>query len=182
VIPDAGQPYCALYCGVDGGCLGSSECLEQADHNSYCTLPSYACYDPTPLSVLLDGGGIVIDGGTADAGAGGSGIDTTGWSLQNFSGTLSSGQISGLTNGVCYDFVVQTALYDGTLGDNSSQIVIAPVMNYDFWRLYQQQGGGDGGGLHCQAAGGGAGILAGVALLLGFGKSRRRRRSPGSGK
>ncbi len=130
---------------------------------------------------ILDGGDTFIedagvDGGSTvvDAGSGGSGIDTTGWQVAQFSGTLSTGQITGLTNGTCYDFVVQTVVDDGTQGVNSSEVVVAPIKNYDFWRLYQLDGGGDAGGLHCQAGGGAVGILGMLAALLGF----RRRRPP----
>ena len=116
--------------------------------------------------------GAAIDGGTS--GAGSTAVDTSGWQVQQVAGTLSSAQINGLTNGTCYDFVVQTVLSDGTLGNNSSEVVVAPIKNYDFWRLYELDGGGDNGGLHCQSAGGAVGILGTLAALLAF---RRRRPS-----
>jgi hypothetical protein len=127
-----------------------------------------------------DTSGLVVDdngvcgpaadgGGTSDAGS--AAINTSGWQVQQAAGTLSSVQINGLKNGTCYDFVVQAVLDDGTLGDNSNQVVLAPVLNEDFWRLYQQNGGTDDGGLHCQSGGGG-GLMGGLAVLLGL---RRRR-------
>ncbi len=184
---DAGATYCAVVCtsGVnadgDGACLGATSCQsvvgENELPNNLCALPSLDCYDPTLLRVVIDGGDqFATDAGSVavDAGAGGSGIDTSGWQVQQFSGTLSTGQIGGLTNGTCYDFVVQTVVDDGTLGNNSSEVVVAPIKNYDFWRLYQLDGGGDGGGLHCQAGGGAVGVLGALAALIGW----RRRRHP----
>jgi hypothetical protein len=172
-----GATYCAVPCvssganaDGDGGCLGATSCLPVdagGVTNNLCALPSYDCYDPTPVGIQT-----VPDAGPVDAGSGGSGIDTTGWQVAQFSGTLSTGQIGSLTNGTCYDFVVQTVIDDGTQGENSSEVVVAPVKNYDFWRLYQRDGGGDTGGLHCQAGGGAIGILGVLAALLGF---RRRR-------
>jgi len=195
VSTDGGSPYCAVFCsggsvntdGDGGGCLGATSCLlvEYAGSASnLCTLPSYDCYDPTLLGTVLDGGDVFVsdagvDAGVEDAGSGGSGIDVSGWQVQQFGGTLSSAQITSLTNSVCYDFVVQTYLYDGTQGDISSEVIIAPIKNFDFWRLYQLDGGGDNGGFHCQAAGGGVGLFGALALLLGF---NRRRRRPGSRK
>jgi len=177
---DAGSAtYCAVPCvdagvNIDAGvkCLGATTCEPVTDNgltNNLCALPAYDCYDPTPV-----GSQVVPDAGLVDAGAGGSGIDTSGWQVANFSGTLSSGQIGGLTNGTCYDFVVQTLIEDGTQGENSSEVIVAPVKNYDFWRLYELGGGGDDGGLHCQAGGGAVGILGVLAAFLAF----RRRRPP----
>jgi hypothetical protein len=181
-VDAGGGTWCAVPCLPDAGpganldgegvCLGASSCQQVEDNgasNPLCALPSYDCYDPT-----LIGDEVVPDAGPVDAGSGGSGIDISGWQVAQFSGTLSTGQIGGLTNGICYDFVVETVVDDGTMGNNSSEVVVAPVKNYDFWRLYQLDGGGDTGGLHCQAGGGGLGVLGVLAALIGL----RRRRPP----
>jgi hypothetical protein len=125
--------------------------------------------DNGSCSAASDAG--LVDGGGSDAGT-----DTAGWDQAQFAGTLASGTINGLSNGVCYDFVVQAVLDDGTYGEQSSEVVVAPVMNYDFWRLYQLDAGGDTGGLHCQSAGGPVGLLGVLAVLLGL--RRRRVRIP----
>jgi hypothetical protein len=129
-------------------------------------------YQPDPNGLTADEGGgcsAAIDGGTP--GGTGAPVDTSGWQMQQVAGTLSNAQINGLKNGTCYDFVVQAVLDDGTPGDNSGEVVQAPLLTDDFWRLYQQNGGPDGGGAHCQSGGGG-GLLGALAVLLGF---RRRR-------
>ncbi len=182
---DGGVPFCALPCadgGVNGNgagaCLGDTSCQAIASgsfSNQVCAPTSGNCYDPTPLSAVLDGGGLALNAGT-DAGLGGSGITPTSWQSANIPSTSSSAQINGLTNGVCYDLVVQTILADGTQGEVSSAIVLAPVLNYNFWRLYPGAGGTDQGGFHCQQGGGATGVLAAMAGVLGLGLVRRRRR------
>ena len=184
---DAGPMYCAGACdaGVnadgDGGCLGDTVCQSEPNGSflaTVCAPASQRCYDPTPLAVLLDGGNSVgvLDAGVLDAGLAPGSIVPPPWLLMSFPGTVSIGQIDGLQNGTCYDFAVQVVLSDGTLGVVSSQVSAAPVENFDFWRLYQGNGGADRGGLHCQSAGGAIAILAVATALLGL---RRRRSAPG---
>jgi hypothetical protein len=174
------------YCGVDCTDAGQIDCPEgtfcQSVQNvagqtgTQCALSAGAsCYNPNPVvdagtDAGSDGGLPYYDGGT---------IDPTGWNQMSIQGNSASAMlITGLTNGVCYDLVVQAFASDGTAGYYSALVTAAPFDSQDWWRLYKTQGGADNGGWHCQAGGGGL-TLASLSILLLLRRLGAKRKAAG---
>lgn len=77
------------------------------------------------------------DGGTPDLGA----------ACANDTGaTTLSTNVTGLTDGVTYSFVVAGVDFFGNVGDVSNVLCDQPEPTDDFWKVYREAGGGAGGG------------------------------------
>ena len=65
-----------------------------------------------------------------------------GWGMAVANGQyITSLRINNLTNGVCYDFVVQSVAVDGTVGYPSTLVGAAPFSSQDWWQgLYKSPG------------------------------------------
>ena len=111
--------------------------------------------DPTPR-IVPNANGLCPSDMQLDAGAA---VD--GWKTQSVPATQANTQVSGLTNGVCYDFVAQAILADGTAGAVSNEIVVAPS--------------GPSGSGGCQTGGGATGAAAASAVILALLRARKRR-------
>jgi hypothetical protein len=177
------------YCGVDCSDAGQITCPEgtfcQAVQNvagqngTQCALPAgESCYNPN-VSIPDAGPDAGTDAGTNYPTVDGGQVDFSGWANQSINGNSASAMlINGLTNGVCYDFIVEAFASDGTAGTPSVLVTAAPFSSQDWWRLYKQQGGADNGGWHCQAGGGGL-TLASLSLLLLLRRLAFRKRTVG---
>jgi hypothetical protein len=188
-IPSDGGNYCGTDCSDAGqlDCPAGTYCASvmnvAGQTGLQCALPAgESCYNPGGSS--LDDAG--VDAGQSDDGGSGlfdGGLPSfgSGWGVVVANGQyITSLRINNLTNGVCYDFVVQSVAVDGTVGYPSSLVGAAPFASQDWWRLYKSQGGQDNGGWHCQSGGGGM-TLASLALVLLFGRFIARKRPVASG-
>jgi hypothetical protein len=188
---DAGDAGCStLPIGVmppDGGSCGSSvsdvTCNDPNLMGSILPTPSDDGGSVTPMT-SDDGGDGGVEGGVEEGSGGISTVSTVflykpstdASNMTVVDKSTSSYQFSGLVDYVTYTVVVSAVDGMGNVGPPSAEVCDYPAPVQDFWQVYEADGGGRGG--YCALGVGGPSLagLAGILVVVGVVRRRRRRR------